>query len=124
MCLDTITKAYSKTNKSEGYGWKVITEMEGNHYCYNPIMWGRIFYNRWMKADTDTLIESHKYAKQQVSYQSGFHIFKNQEDAQNHWLSQSMNRKVKKVKYKNIICSGIQDGIEVLVVKKVMMLKK
>ena len=106
MCLDTVTKMYPEDDMTEGEGWKVFVELYNGDIsvpCYGYIQ--PIVENEWVKAETSPV-----YISLDECYKSGFHIFKTEEDAKQHWLytdfSIREDYRLKKVKFRGIICEG------------------
>ena len=111
MCLSEITKNYPKRDKTTGYGWKVVTINKDKNCMDFPFYGLGIKYNKWLRRKIIKLRAlNHQY------YDSGFHIFKTRNSARDY---QTPNEKVVKVKYKGIVCSGIANCDEVLVVKQI-----
>jgi hypothetical protein len=118
MCLSIVDVV---TNKGNGKGYKVFALDDSSHLkseCFRI----RYHYNRWYKAN-NTLITSGLGN----SYESGFHIFTNLEDAIDwKFMSQVMSQVIRAVKYKNVVASGFQlsdDNLKVIVAKEMMILK-
>ena len=108
MCLTEITQKYPQKDKSEGYGWKIVgiktwySKGEVDTPCY----YVKLTPNKWIRRKISTVFSTNGR-----EYQSGFHIFKTRKDARAHWLynnNYSNNKKIIKVKYRGIVCEGIE----------------
>jgi hypothetical protein len=123
MCLNSITTRYPKDDTTEGAGWKIFeySKIE-KHYCF-PCCGGCVKFNKWLNrriVNIDIGVVD--------NYESGFHIFTTKNDAEQHWLNfedyKWFHPAIFKVKYKGIVCTGIEIPLDVLVVKKIFVEKE
>jgi len=132
MCLSNITKRYSKKDKTEGYGYKIVNK-NWPYYIKNRLYYGYVAplqfkplpLNKWIKRRISNISSNYE----DLFYESGFHIFKTKKDAERHWINNRDGiRTIIKVKYKGIICEGYEHflddnskphSIDVLVVKQI-----
>jgi|Deesub1362A_J573_1020465.scaffolds.fasta_scaffold05460_10 hypothetical protein len=129
MCLTTID-SYDKIERVKtegtGYKWVAKSSMSPVHY-YTGMIANRTIMLKlgvWQKDSNTKFIVSSEGG----AYQSGFHIFKSPEDAENWaaingWLVHDEFLLVK-VKYKEVVASGYQDGIKVIVARKIKVIEE
>ena len=112
--MTEITQKYPQKDKSEEYGWKIV----GTKTWYSkgevdtPCYYVKLTPNKWIRRSISTVFSTNG-----GEYQSGFHIFKTRKDARAHWLynnNYSNNKKIIKVKYKGIVCEGIENASSII----------
>jgi hypothetical protein len=122
MCLSKITN--NKRQNISGTGWKIV----GNWNLppdkfYSPVRFVLYSYNKNLKSSSVKLLGGCN-----TIYKSGFHIFKTRQAARKHWIWQKRNSedklKIVKVNYKDIICEGLDDNSETLIVKEMFVPKE
>lgn len=128
MCLSQITKTYSKRDKTEGFGWKVVSINDNDTFRF-PFFHNSKSnrYNQWLRRVINKVNDFCT-----VEYDSGFHIFKTRKDARTYKGTFS-DEKIVKVQYKGIVCEGFQKDynantkkiiqLRCLVVKQIKVLK-
>src|ERR1044072_9184090 len=106
MCQKQITKAYNVADNLSGEGWKVVAIIdklifsECQHNCWYPS-------NEWIDDVCRPMLTASRYGD---PYQSGFHIFENEEDAvvwQNRFcldiLRAPVSSKLSKAQYQKLL---------------------
>ena len=129
MCLDHLIKLdkRSQTLIKRGFGWRVfgknykgelLSTLQGN---FKPMP-----INRWLDEKDFRNKEHNKkrylYIMFRYPYPYGFHIFLTRKDAIA-WANETCEYITLKVKFKNIVAQGYQDGRKVIVAKNIMILK-
>ncbi len=109
MCLDTIDKEIKKT---KGFGWKVFEERaRGLHPAFFDLPYSKPFkVNVWVTETRNTLRIN--------GYDAGFHVFEKEADA-NLYLRWRFRIVTRKVKYDNVVATGKQSGLKVIVARKI-----
>lgn len=110
MCLDRLD-----TFPTKGYGWKTLYEkpdgrLEGTCTDYAfPV-------NRWLDANEGKSVPTlHTNNDYHTTYTAGFHAWTSRADARKYAWGV-----VRKVKLKDVIVTGWQDGLRVIVAKKLL----
>jgi len=118
MCLEKITNWHKK---DEGEGYKVVANRYG---CYFGIFFtDRYKKHIWNKAKCFKT-KHYNITGDCIEYTTGFHIFKNKEDAK--CLVRGLEI-ILKVKYIKVIASGIDgliDGAKTIVAKEMKIIKE
>jgi hypothetical protein len=110
MCLDRLEAFPTK-----GYGWKAFDkDSDGNlsglyTYYEFPV-------NRWLDANANGISTTLQANHSIHTYKSGFHIYSSRESAR------ATGGTVRKVKFKNVITTGMQCGHRVIVAKNVLVI--
>jgi len=132
MCLSQIDIHYSKDDKTEGIGYKVI--FGNKDWFYTPIFGGCFCYDKWYNRIVYPIIimaqQNTLNTTEQLKYDAGFHIFLNKDDCIKYckgfmwpinFCAVSWKRYfITKVYYKGIVCKGLQNNIPCTVVKSIM----
>jgi len=112
VCLGKIT---NWCNNTSGVGYKRFWLNEGNALL--GIMYSATKYqnrgypiNKWIRSGRGRHVKSYSSG----IYRAGFHIYETMEEAI-HATEFSLHQLVFKVKYKNLICSGIEINSKVIV---------
>jgi hypothetical protein len=120
MCLDGVTKHY-ESNKTTGYGWKIFVK-QGNEF-YSPVYKTSIIFNRWLTSNSEEILGSNS----SNDYYSGFHIFKTRAEAHQHWIYTTGEPRecyrIIRVKYRGIICEGMDDDARTIVAREMLVPK-
>lgn len=123
MCLDRVYDAYDLFQKKiprSGIGYKLfrvhgakITSWNNGSYRYKP---------GW---NTDKSSDFINYGESQA-YSAGFHVFKDEGDViafVSKWspslIRKKSDNRVLKIKYADVVAVGSQDGVTVIVAKKI-----
>lgn len=117
MCLGRVIKILEPSDPKVRIGYKVFRMVKGNIY---PQFYGdkKLQKKRWLKATEKILITDITNEK----YSSGFHIFTQFIQARE-WANCCCSKEilvVRRVKYKNTFCFGIQEWREVAVAKNIL----
>ena len=114
MCLTTVTKKYQIPSNQVKEGFKVIIDNYWNASCFQvPVYNDTYYFDEWLTASGNNI-----YAADGTCYPSGFHIFTKYYDAQDYRDKHYPNGRVVLVRYAGIQTIGTQDGLKVLVAKK------
>lgn len=129
MCLNYITKKYliPRNSFKSKIGYKIYIQPKIKTYedtIYSPYFYETVFLNKWYSA-----IPLGKERTRNGSYTPYYHLFPNIKEAQK-WL-RTMSKEIFTgtpfiylVEYKGCTAIGTQDGIDVLIAKKIKVLGK
>jgi hypothetical protein len=112
MCL---SKLENFDVPNEGYGWKVLSVSMNSGEFYTPIKHtsdGNIIKSKFRSCHNCFGEIPTDYTDYRTEYKAGFHIFTTRASARA-YLNNLYNKKTKrvfKVKYKNVLATGIQDA--------------
>jgi len=124
MCLDKLCKKSELCKNARNHigskmGWKVF-EIDKNNNKLNNVHFFKNIYkiNKWYKNNPITL----NCYYNNDTYISGFHIYLNYNDAirMRDRLYYYRRFIIKKVKYKNIICLGLQEDMPIVVAESML----
>lgn len=110
MCLDTVDKEIKKTKES---GWKVFKK--GPRGLISLFFEGRVFpIKKWITDRRKGNVDSDEYQK-------GFHIYATKHAAKRFCFRGCVMRKVE---FKDVVATGTQIGLKVIVARKMKILEE
>jgi hypothetical protein len=139
MCLDRVD---AKTKKDVKYAYKVFDTLRGKRYyplAYEGALWRTLWYISfelyWFLYTRfgGTYDISHMYtsSKRRIKamdgtrYRSGFHCFVNETDAKAYSdVGCITETPIVKVAIEDIVASGEQDGLDVIVARKMRLIEE
>jgi len=117
--MDKVNNYYKK---NEGTGYKIFDKDKNRFYPeIMPLSCCKGGYEigKWYKSNKVDIFYNH--LDKSKTYPSGFHIFDNcREDVI--WFWCATQRGTRKVKFRNVLCSGSQGCLDVVVAEEMMIL--
>lgn len=119
MCLDKVDKV---TRKGKGIGYKVFFVRDGKLYhWFNPVRSDNpnpLPIEEWIDDPNDGTLTIGKGKE----YRQGFHVFKELNNEIEKFKS-DLRDEVYKVKYKDVVASGMNERIKCVVARKMYIMK-
>lgn len=122
MCLEQINSKHHPPKKySENHiGYKVFAEHPLKDGIYQPICWNCSLHFELGKEYEDTNDITISPYLEETSYQSGFHIFEDKENA----VAYSIGDPVIEVEYNNVVAYGLEGLAPAVVARTMKLIRK